>query len=349
MSFRGGSFDQARDRQFTSLHIVGGNDCSIDNIRSAVDLRIQGGAIIHKGACVLGNLNVSGMLVGDVSGNILTSKIQEQELMQGIEVIGNLVTDTESFFKGNVIVPSGGSVCTPQIKESVTNEGVSISSNVVITQDLSLQGNVTFDGYPTPSEGDMLTYSSGFWKPISPTGFEKLVLHQDWNTSLTLGVPTIATLGVKSGPIRWTTTLMTPAMYDPLELFSGSFRETINLSTSKTYRISCMITLGAPVTSGVVGTEPWSGRLKLEPLGGGNLTEGMYVTGEYVAQGTSIPSHIETILFPSGGGSVYPTSEPFQILIDAAYGNVSLGGLNLNSPPSQLAGGCGTMTVWEIL
>lgn len=93
MSFGGASRDHGKDRSFTSIHVIGGNDCVLENLRSAVDLRIKGGAIIEKSACILGNLNVQEMLMGQTCGNILTQKIQEKELSEGIEIIGNIMLD----------------------------------------------------------------------------------------------------------------------------------------------------------------------------------------------------------------------------------------------------------------
>jgi predicted acyltransferase (DUF342 family) len=145
MSFGGASQDQAKDRRLSSLHLIGGNECSLDNSRSAVDLRVQGGTLINKSLCVMGNINAGGMISGEFMGNLITGKIQEEELMQGIQVIGNLNMDSESFFKGNVIVPSSGSICTPEIKETIVGEGVTITSNANVVGTLTVQNNAQFD------------------------------------------------------------------------------------------------------------------------------------------------------------------------------------------------------------
>ena len=137
MSFQAASKDLARDKQFTSMTLIGGYDCDPNNPRKGIDLRVKGGAIVEKSLCVLGNLNVAGMLSSAMSGNILTEKIQESELMEGIQVCGNLVMVDESVLLGNVCVPPGGSIKTPKIEEKVLGQGINISGNIITTNNIS--------------------------------------------------------------------------------------------------------------------------------------------------------------------------------------------------------------------
>jgi hypothetical protein len=138
MSFQAASKDLSRDKQFTSMTLIGGYDCDVSNPRKGVDLRVKGGAIIEKSLCVLGNLNVAGMLSSEVSGNVLTDKIQEAELMQGIQVCGNLIMVEESLLIGNVCIPDGGQIQTPKIVEKVVGEGVCFGSDITSDGDLTI-------------------------------------------------------------------------------------------------------------------------------------------------------------------------------------------------------------------
>jgi len=125
MSFQAASKELSRDKQFTSMTLIGGYDCDPNNPRKGIDLRVKGGALIEKSFCVLGNINVAGILSGQINGNLLTDKIQETELMQGIQVCGNLLLDENSSLIGNICVPSGGSV---NIKGDLTT-----TNNVTMT------------------------------------------------------------------------------------------------------------------------------------------------------------------------------------------------------------------------
>ena len=144
MSFQSASKELGRDKQFTSMVLIGGYDCDPNNARKGVDLRVKGGAIIEKSLCVVGNLNVAGMLSSEMSGNLLTGKIQESELMEGIQVCGNLMMIDDSVLIGGVQVPSGSSIKTPKIEEEVVGSGISIcGEDVNINGNLVITDNIT--------------------------------------------------------------------------------------------------------------------------------------------------------------------------------------------------------------
>lgn len=135
MSFQAASKDLSRDKQFTTMTLIGGYDCNPNVPKKGVDLRVKGGVLIEKSLCVMGNINVSGIISGEQSGNVLTEKIQEAELTQGIQVCGNLILNEESIIIGDLC----GNIQTAKIDEKVPGEGVCINGN------LTVNGNVLAD------------------------------------------------------------------------------------------------------------------------------------------------------------------------------------------------------------
>lgn len=138
MSFQAASRELGRDKQLTSMLLIGGFDADPDNIRKGVDLRVKGGSLIEKSLVVLGNIYVAGILESELCGDLLTDKIQEKELTQGIDVCGNLVIDSESVLIGNVCIPNSGSLQTPKIEEKVAGAGVCFASNITADGDLTI-------------------------------------------------------------------------------------------------------------------------------------------------------------------------------------------------------------------
>jgi len=230
-------------------------------------------------------------------------------------------------------------------------------SPVTVKDALTVQGNLTLENGTTfsaevPTDGDVMTYSGGLWVPaaggLSLVGHEILVLHQNWETTLQTDAPQSASVGVRTGAIRWTNTLVVPAMYDPQGLFSGAYRQTIDLDTTKMYRIHCTVSLGPSLTGGNPDPGAWKGRLYIETPLANFIGTSHFVTGEYVTEGTSIQTTWQTILFPAGTMNGYPESDSFQIFIESGYGNVSLGGQNQDNPPT-INDGSGALTIWEII
>lgn len=116
--------DHHIDNQYTSLVLIGGVDVSKDFISKAVDLRVEGGALIRKQLLVLGNICTNDTILGTFEGNVVTSKITAKELTEGITVIGNVCGHPDNFFKSNIIT------------SMIDSEGGEIFIN----------GNVTFNG-----------------------------------------------------------------------------------------------------------------------------------------------------------------------------------------------------------
>lgn len=82
--------DRNKDKQFTGVHINGGRDADIDNLKRTIDLKVDGGALIKKNVIVSGNLTVQNVMFGSLIGDVFTQKIQEKELGYGIDIIGGL-------------------------------------------------------------------------------------------------------------------------------------------------------------------------------------------------------------------------------------------------------------------
>lgn len=134
MSFQAASKDLSRDKQFTSMTLIGGYDCDPNNPRKGVDLRVKGGELIEKSLCVLGNINVAGVIISNICGTVFTPKIQEKELTSGIQVCGNLLLNEDSYLIGNILAPSSGSIKTAIIEEAVPGQGVCVIGNLLATK-----------------------------------------------------------------------------------------------------------------------------------------------------------------------------------------------------------------------
>jgi hypothetical protein len=149
MSFQAASRELGRDKQFTSMILIGGFDVDPNDPRKGVDL--GGRRIIkkEKSVLVLGNLNVAGLLSSNFAGNLLTEKIQESELTQGVQICGNLVMIDDSTLIGNVCVPIGGSIKTPKLEEKVSGSGISICSDLTASGDIRIVNDG--DLYLTPT------------------------------------------------------------------------------------------------------------------------------------------------------------------------------------------------------
>jgi hypothetical protein len=63
---------------------------------------VKGGAIIEKTQCVLGNLIVNGLIMGNICGHIYTDRIVAKELQDPIDFIGDLLIDPDFSLIGNI-------------------------------------------------------------------------------------------------------------------------------------------------------------------------------------------------------------------------------------------------------
>ena len=91
------SKDSHNDHTLTSLVIISGRDCKPELPLRAQhpDLWVKGGAIIEKTLCVLGNISVDGLILGNLCGDVYTDRIVAKELQDPIDVIGELVIDPD--------------------------------------------------------------------------------------------------------------------------------------------------------------------------------------------------------------------------------------------------------------
>lgn len=146
MSFNPASKAKSIDKQFSSLSLIGGRDTNPNALFKGVDLRVEGGALVKKTMCVLGNIYVGQFLMADTVGNVYTDLIQEKHLTEGIKIVGDLIPDDTSTYNlgsptnfwSNLYVDNG---CIPTIEtDSIspkTGNSVTINDNLQID---SLQG-----------------------------------------------------------------------------------------------------------------------------------------------------------------------------------------------------------------
>ena len=142
---RGASRDQEQNRVNTSLRLIGGTDCVINNMARNPDLDVDGGARIRKSLCVLGDT----ILQGDISvdGNLtilgnttLGGLVFDDIIVDTIDansgVFDTLSTDTlmannfmASTFTGDLV----GNICSDTV----------IKGDAVVQGNLQVQGNLT--------------------------------------------------------------------------------------------------------------------------------------------------------------------------------------------------------------
>jgi hypothetical protein len=128
------------DKQYSTLHLIGGNDVNPNFLRKGMDLRVEGGALIKKSLVVMGNLSVDTFMSGDMAGNLFTTSIQEAELGEGIMVVGDVVLDEDNSFIGNL---------QSDLIEGTTASGVAIPK---IMGDVEVCGNITVMGVNVGSD-----------------------------------------------------------------------------------------------------------------------------------------------------------------------------------------------------
>lgn len=125
--------DLSIDAQLSSLALIGGSDANPSIINKAVDLRVEGGALIRKRLLVLGNICVKDTIIGTHQGNVITEKIQALDLTEGIQIVGNVNMNNDNFLCGNII----SNEISPKDNETVT-----INGNVEFSGDVEFVGNV---------------------------------------------------------------------------------------------------------------------------------------------------------------------------------------------------------------
>jgi len=108
------------DGVFTTLNLIGGNDCSLDFQQIVPDLRVRGGAEIDKTLCVT-DIFLSGGFLGNV--------FMPSPFVYEGNLLGNLVGDT---------IIEGCLTLNGNIKSNVIIDG-----NVTIKGDLEVLGNTT--------------------------------------------------------------------------------------------------------------------------------------------------------------------------------------------------------------
>lgn len=119
MSFGISSRDQNVNKQYTTLWLTGGYDCTTNARNLHVDLRVQGGVYIGKSLCVTGNV---------CADKILTEIIFEKHVGEGIDIVGNVYVDPSYvLFANNACL---NTLYVDIIHEKLFGEGINITSNV---------------------------------------------------------------------------------------------------------------------------------------------------------------------------------------------------------------------------
>lgn len=103
MSFGTASAENAVTKAYHSLTLIAGLEASKENKARPVDLNVRGGGIFNKNLIVCGNLDVEGVISGNITGNIATDTIIASNITEGITIIGNLIIDDEFEVCANVI------------------------------------------------------------------------------------------------------------------------------------------------------------------------------------------------------------------------------------------------------
>lgn len=128
------------DEKFTSVVLIGGRDCRPNAPLSTQnpDLWVQGGSIIEKTLCVLGNISSPGVITSSAfCGDILTNEIISKDLNTPIDIIGDVNFD-ENF---TVTVPGDLVVNNFTVTGNVTGNISGGTGN--ISGDFSVSGKTT--------------------------------------------------------------------------------------------------------------------------------------------------------------------------------------------------------------
>lgn len=130
MSFGISSREQNINKQYTTLWLTGGYDCTTNPRNFHVDLRVQGGVYIEKSLCVNGNACVD---------KILTEVIYEKHNGQGIDIVGNVYIDPMNvLFANNACL---NTLYVDILHEKLFGEGINITSNVNMMAGTVLSGD----------------------------------------------------------------------------------------------------------------------------------------------------------------------------------------------------------------
>ena len=203
---RGASKEQEQNKRFTSLRLIGGRDCNVNQTSRYSDLDVQGGGRIRKTLCcdgdfvaggdgsisgnltVLGNTSFDAIIVSNliadlIDSNIglidnLTSVIITADSITSANVIGNLI--------GDLIGDLFGNICSDtRIKGDVAVDGNIVvggslyvsnivgNSPVTIDDELYVQGNIFINGSQIigPQQASISSISlDGILSNISPDG-----------------------------------------------------------------------------------------------------------------------------------------------------------------------------------
>ena len=132
--FNGASKDKNINLRLTNLNLIGGVDCKSGR---TPDLKIKGGARIHKSLCVGGNISANSINVDNinvdninvdtmnitnlnVSGNSTLDHlvvVNESELGGNVSMLSDLLVNGDTHIKGNLIVDgTGGAEECPPLK-----------------------------------------------------------------------------------------------------------------------------------------------------------------------------------------------------------------------------------------
>jgi hypothetical protein len=141
MSFHRASKDSHNDQTLTSLVLISGKDYNPElPLRSqGPSFWVKGGSIIEKSMCVLGNLIVGGIIIGNLCGQVYTDKIIAKELQDGIDVCGDMIIDPDFDLIGTIRTNCiadffGGDTESIQIKTDLdmTKHDIEAVGNIIV-------------------------------------------------------------------------------------------------------------------------------------------------------------------------------------------------------------------------
>lgn len=103
MSFGSATRENAVTKAYHSITLIAGLEADINRKTRPVDLNVQGGGIFNKNLVVCGNIDVEGLINGDLGGDIITSNIVAANLTEGITIIGNVTIDNDFILSANIL------------------------------------------------------------------------------------------------------------------------------------------------------------------------------------------------------------------------------------------------------
>ena len=159
------SKDSHNDKTFSSMTLIGGREAKpgVPLRFQSPDLWVKGGSIIEKTLCVLGNICVDGLSLGNICGDVYTDKIIAKELQHPISFVGDLVIDPDFSLVGDI-----HSNCISSVTGNA--EPIKIKNELDLCEnDINNIGNInqaSFNNNLNGNVGDVMTFNGSEWSPM---------------------------------------------------------------------------------------------------------------------------------------------------------------------------------------